>query len=717
MKKELLQTIENLEKVVPKPIVETLKRGFSSFVNEYIVRSVDLIKVIDDFVSQVNSPSRDGYMTFFVSYYYKKTNKLVDKSVSWYNEPKKMDEWLERYNILLKDLIECESDIIEYCFDYENHSINVVAKDFERYVLNKKLLDFCFYNLSGIKNLRIPQCALPTFLFNYPEHNFRIEYSKFDENPRLMCISKMLEDIYSVKQQEYSNDSDGSLLISPRIYNCAHNKVGRTDTELIKEELEKIKDEGILYVLLPKEWINEDEEAKKMLISRNNLKKIICLPPYKNIGVSLAWLCFDKSYSGSIEVYESSMYDNIDKTEDVECRKLNSLIEISKSVTWTSDDFIERAANEKIQYLYKDYIDIIERRFAFSKEKKDEIKESIINKVLIPLHSNRIEELNAVDVGRVVGRDLLDIFFLSVENENLISKDDSSKLKSSLDNKINYLCDGKVDIKDRHGNVIETLERKESFTIDAYVKSILTNIRMLGNLISHHNNPYFYNQLVPRVTYCGYGNIVVSWCFDFLDLLKWYDTFLTEKKNAEECRRIKEEEKDTNQQVTKNILSKSEKLVDYDASSASNILQTEFSDKNDDLQEPLMSSIQQDEEAEDCTTLDTNESLNVELKSPECHQADIPQEDKGSDTIEARNSPPTNDNKKTYIVKSFKNRSGNTFRYIEYESRNALFDIEASVEEGDEIILMKVPIINSIDSLKLNYPLYIPKYSYKKVNK
>ena len=104
------------------------------------------------------------------------------------------------------------------------------------------------------------------------------------------------------------------------------------------------------------------------------------------------------------------------------------------------------------------------------------------------------------------------------------------------------------------------------------------------------------------------------------------------------------------------------------------------------------------------------------MESQEGTQTDIPQEDKVSETIETRNTPPTNDIKKTtYIVKSFINLSGKTFRYIKYESRKALFDYKASVEEGDEIILMRDPIDNN-NNYKERYPLFIPKNSYKKVN-
>lgn len=383
---------------------------------------------------------------------------------------------------------------------------------------------------------------------------------------------------------------------------------------------------------------------------------------------------------------------------------------------------------------YKRYVDIIKRccQGPPSKDSKckclsDEIIDKLI-RILMPIYHNKLEDCSDKDMGGYF-RSCLENFLKSCLINGTMPHCFDEVPDGPTVHKINCFVGNKYTSKNKEESTnaigdsrkskkeIEANPKRRKMT-PPFVFGILDHMREIGNCFADH--PDLINESLKRYKGCGcfWKNQFVSCCFNFLDLLLWYDLeFDHLKENAEECRRIKEEEKDTNQQVTKNILSESEKLVDYDASSVSNILQTEISDKNDDLQEPLMSSIQQDEEAEDCTTLDTNESLNVELKSPECHQADIPQEDKGSDTIEARNSPPTNDNKKTYIVKSFKNRSGNTFRYIEYESRNALFDIEASVEEGDEIILMKVPIINSIDSLKLNYPLYIPKYSYKKVNK
>lgn len=393
---------------------------------------------------------------------------------------------------------------------------------------------------------------------------------------------------------------------------------------------------------------------------------------------------------------------------------------------------LDKERNDVISH-YKKYVDIIKKCCQGPTNNESRctcLSEAIIDnliRILIPIYYNRIEDCSDDVLGKNFRTCLEDFLSSSVDNGTMphaLDKrtklyDSNSQINCFIGKNYSFYKNTSNDIKEP--NWIK-IDKEESLTrtrlIPTFISKTLHEMRQIGNSASHSpNKRYEKNQSQNRSEKCGgyLKNQFVSCCFNFLDLLLWYDLeFDNLKKNAEQCRRIKEEKKERDEQVIENIPPKSENLVTNGIHSVSNIPQPENSEKKDYLQESHQTFIQKDEEAEDDITLDTTKSLNIEVESLDCHQTDIPQDDKVFDTIVTLNTPPMNE--KIYVVKSFKNHRGNTFRYCEYESKNALFDSKASVEEGDKIILMRVPIDNDITSLKKTYPLYIPEFSYKKVN-
>ena len=427
---------------------------------------------------------------------------------------------MQRYEHIPNEVIPVDKDILDYCFSY-NGKKEVKTSEFKDYILDKNLVKFCMdqlsRNVSQQSCVRIPQCTIPTFvLYNSYNYKFLIDYAKFESWPKY----KELGDLLTESMQTKTTDGQifaASILISPRIfYSNSSNEVIKclkTDTQLIKEELDKLEKFGSLFVILPEAWLTTKEDEKWQLIKEGDLATVLKLPHCKmQKNRNLVWLHFIKERPKNDPI---SVIDENSTLENTDYRKLSELVKDNKK-TLSIDDFIKR---NTVECLYEEYLDIIDRRFP---ENNIKIRTTILENILIPLHSNlntEIKENAEYDIRTY----LLEPFLNSCVDEHLITVVDS---KESLNTKINKLKDF---LKEKFKEQEDDDDQSKTPAASYYITNMLHNLRCFGN--NGHNSKQTNESPIKD---CGYINNVLSCCFNYFCIIKWYDKFLNQREEEKD---------------------------------------------------------------------------------------------------------------------------------------------------------------------------------------
>ena len=562
-----------------------------SGIDEY--REFNIVEIVSSFSERIEARI-DPYMAFVVSYLGKRNKK------QYKDLPLEMQRWEFISETPEEDK---DKEILYYCFDYNNKDVKTY--EYKNYILDKNLVEFCMKqfekNISERSSIRIPQCTIPTLaLYNNNYYNLCIEYAQFESEIKYRALGKILTDSMHIRMVDGNNDFRGSLLVSPRIYYQNEKdetiKCLKTDTQLIKDELKKLGKNGSLFAILSDSWLTNNEDEKWELIREGKLVTVLKLPSYDlHGGKKLVWLHFTK------EKRHDELIATIDETSNFKniCSDELSKLKEQHSKPISISDFIKR---NTIENLYREYIDIIEKRFPDDRIK---IKELIIENILVPLHSNLNVEFKE-EAENEIRKYLLETFLKSCVKNGLTDGDNSYSKIIALTNKLE--------------NIFVEQEEVGVGKQDAkYITNMLHNLNCFGNSGSHLNNE-------SPIKDCGYRNNVLSCCFNYFCIIRWYDKFLNERE--ERC---------------------------------------------------------QDTESQ---------------KSP---QEDIPEgenisEELGKDT--------------TYKV-----LKEGFFKYCIYKTQKALIQKGAPVEEGDTILLNKLPKENDNEKTKKEYPLFICERSCEIVSK
>lgn len=458
----------------------------------------NIADVVSSFSEKIESRI-DPYMAFVVSYLGKRNKK------QYKDLPLEMQRWEFISETLEEDK---DKEILDYCFDYNNKRVKTY--EFRNYILDKNLVEFCMKqfekNISEKSSIRIPQCTIPTLaLYNYNHYSYCIEYAEFESKIRYRALGKILTDSMHIRMVDGNNDFRGSLLVSPRIYFQNEKdeiiKCLKTDTQLIKEELKKLGKNGSLFVILSDSWLTNNEDEKWELIKEGKLVTVLKLPSYElHSGKKLIWLHFTKE-----KRHNEDLIDTIDETSNFENISSEELLRLKEQhiKPISIGDFIKR---NTIENLYREYIDIIEKRFP---EDRIKIKELIIENILVPLHSNLNVEFKE-DAENEIRKYLLETFLSSCMKNNLIDEGDNSFAKIiALTNKLE--------------NIFLEQEEGGGKQDAKYITNMLHNLNCFGNSGSHLNNE-------SPIKDCGYRNNILSCCFNYFCIIRWYDKFLTKRE-------------------------------------------------------------------------------------------------------------------------------------------------------------------------------------------
>lgn len=598
MESNLKKEFENstIKKIIDKLAGSSRTKSENNCNNESNVnesKDFNIENIVSTFSEKIEARI-DPYMAFVVSYLGKR-NKIHYKDL-----PLEMQRW---EFISEMPEVDMDKEILDYCFDYNDK--NVKTYEYKNYILDKNLVEFCMKqfekNISEKSSIRIPQCTIPTLaLYNYNHYSFCIEYAEFESKTRYRTLGKILTDSMRIKIVDGNNDFRGSLLVSPRIFfqNEKDEVIEclKTDTQLIKDELRRLGKNGSLFVILSDSWLTNNEDEKWELIKQGKLVTVLKLPTYElHSGKKLIWLHFTKE-----KRHKEDLIDTIDETSNFKnvCSDELSKLKEQHAKPISISDFIKR---NTIENLYREYIDIIEKRFPDARIK---IKELIIENILVPLHSNLNVEFKE-EAENEIRKYLLETFLDSCVKNNLTDGDNSySKI---------------IALTDKLENIFVEQEERGATQAAKYITNMLHNLNCFGNSGSHLNDE-------SPIKDCGYRNSVLSCCFNYFCIIKWYDKFLT----------------------------------------------------------------QRDEQRKN------SESADSPLK--DVHQG-------------ANNSDESKKNTTYKVLKE-----GN-FKYCIYENKKALIQKGSPVEEGDTILLNKLPKDNNDEGLKKDYPLFIYERSCEIVSK
>lgn len=526
----------------------------------------------------------DPYMSFVVSYF--KSNKDVNPTLEKLDRSDLLEKYNRKYFGKEKD-----TEILKYCFDYSDKNTHTLTKTYKDYILDKDLVEFCMdkVNAGGTKkgeNIKISQCTIPTFvLYNPLNYKVLIDYANFESLSKYKALGEILTTFSETKTLDLRAKCKSSILISPRVFMDDKGnmlKDIKTDTQLIEEELKTLDTNGNLYAILPADWLTKDEEAKRRLIANNFLKTVLELPTYKmHRGKDLIWLHFnkDRHSTDDIIVYEKRNMNYSNETEinmDSKClqQKMHDCKKTFEGISQFLKRFDDDNKRTTIARLYGEYIRIIEKRFPTGAK---EIISIIREEILMPLHftpttkkenefakeeSDILKEERAL--GNKIGRIILTKFLDSFVEHKLIDAEDYNKL-SSDNNKIKYITykpkpapesektetnkpapalespetnsTGNFKFKNYKGEQIEL--KPFEHNIPEFVENTLTSMRDLGNFGSHTDKNFENTCTIRRNECTNLKNSIISCCFNFLDVLQWYNKFLKEieeeKKREADC--------------------------------------------------------------------------------------------------------------------------------------------------------------------------------------
>lgn len=514
----------------------------------------DYKETIAEFVKKLDT---DPYMSFVVSYF---KNKEVAPELNYLDRGDLFENtdncWVGAYG---KDK---DKEILQYCFDYSDKNTQTLTKTFKDYILDKDLVEFCMDKISRSTqegaNVRILQCTIPTFvLYNPNKYNFIIEYGKFESHTKYEALGKILIDFTGTTQLTLQAKCKSLIFVSPRVFLNNNDDMlndFNTDTQYIEDGLKTLDSNGDLYAVFPADWLTKDEESKRRLISNNYLDTVLKLPAYKmHEGKDLIWLHFKthRNHTDDIRVYEFSKmgYSN-DTNVNTDSESLQKKMRECQIEYESIDQFMKRFDEDNkrktIERLYGEYVKIIDSRV--EKSTAIAIKNIVINNILKPLHftCNELNKDYYIELGKNLRNILLGRFLLSFVHNKVIDSEIYATLINA-DNRLLYLSKQKEKLPPKFQNIT-------SFTdeIPKFVVNTLFDIKNLGNYATHYGekeesaNPKESNEYPERDKIIGeLKNSIISCCFNFLDVLKWYDAFLAEKEKQHKKKQFLKESTDS----------------------------------------------------------------------------------------------------------------------------------------------------------------------------
>lgn len=337
---------------------------------------------------------------------------------------------------------------------------------------------------------------------------------------------------------------------------------------------------------------------------------------------------------------------------------------------------------------YGKYIKILERRC--SEQCKDIIDNLIW--ILKPIYYNRLDEVDDANMGLRI-RTCLEEFLNSCIKTGTMPHN-SDEVPNVTSDKIKCFLGKEYETYSNEQKIKKTVESINVRTkiVPSFIHGIFTEMREIGNHFAGHGKNNNESSVQKRARYCGdyWKNQLASCCFNFFDLLLWYDSKFDElKKNAEQCR-IQRMYRETPKSLAPTMQKNDDNNFNH-----SSIQYNIESGKEDIVKFENLSQ----EELQQTVV----ENIVVEKTA-------VPQ-DEGQGNGDVVNNENEGQKEEPYIVKHFQNR----YKYCLYKGRRAVFQKGALVEVGDKILLSNAPKENTDPNtwMRERFPLYIPLETFE----
>lgn len=338
---------------------------------------------------------------------------------------------------------------------------------------------------------------------------------------------------------------------------------------------------------------------------------------------------------------------------------------------------------------YERYISIIERRCA---EHSKDIIDNLIW-ILKPIYYNRLDEVDDKNMGLPI-RTCLEEFLNSCIKTGTMPHS-SDEVPNLTYDKIRCFLGkeyGSTETNSDGQKITKTVESISVRKIPNFIGEILHQMRRIGNHYAGHGKQNDENPVQERARFCGdyWKNQLTSCCFNFFDLLLWYDSKFDELiKSAEQCR-IQRMYRETPKSSTPTV------QTNDDENSTHSSIQYDIESGKDDI-----------EKFENLSQKESQQTFveNIAVEKTVVHQ------DEGQGNGDVVNNENEGQKEEPYIVKHFQKR----YKYCLYKGRRAVFQKGALVEVGDKILLSNAPKENTDPNtwMRERFPLYIPLETFE----